>query len=412
MSLISLILIISGGNMNEIDSNPVCESEISSWFYWNKNGKNMYVIGNKDIDKYFMVDEKKVNIILSAVKLMDGKNTTVDINSQIKEKYQVDLDVDDLVMRLKNAGLLKQQDVKKTNELDLFSKSLLEINFFEIGKRKKQAFSILWNILFVLSIGAILGAVATLILRGSESIEYLRKSLTYKDSYLLGAILAAVASVINIIFHESAHALTSIRCGLQPSSFSMNLYGGFKFLWMVKIKGIYTVERQKRIMIMGAGIYTNFILICISLSLSVWGVLSGTGSEIFSKILINNVFMIMACSMPFNLSDGYFIVSQLTKRMNMRKKMFRLLNFKQTSFCNTDVWDVLYAAISIGMIGYSFYLTGIWCYHIVLEIYQKVNDLTQSCIVSDIVATIPIIVIVGTDLLFIRRFIHLIKANA
>ena len=240
----------------------------------------------------------------------------------------------------------------------------------------------------------------------------MRKSLTYKDSYLLGAILAAVASVINIIFHESAHALTSIRCGLQPSSFSMNLYGGFKFLWMVKIKGIYTVERQKRIMIMGAGIYTNFILICISLSLSVWGVLSGTGSEIFSKILINNVFMIMACSMPFNLSDGYFIVSQLTKRMNMRKKMFRLLNFKQTSFCNTDVWDVLYAAISIGMIGYSFYLTGIWCYHIVLEIYQKVNDLTQSCIVSDIVATIPIIVIVGTDLLFIRRFIHLIKANA
>ena len=80
MSLISLILIISGGNMNEIDSNPVCESEISSWFYWNKNGKNMYVIGNKDIDKYFMVDEKKVNIILSAVKLMDGKNTTVYIN--------------------------------------------------------------------------------------------------------------------------------------------------------------------------------------------------------------------------------------------------------------------------------------------------------------------------------------------
>lgn len=131
MSLISLILIISGGNMNEIDSNPVCESEISSWFYWNKNGKNMYVIGNKDIDKYFMVDEKKVNIILSAVKLMDGKNTTVDINSQIKEKYQVDLDVDDLVMRLKNAGLLKQQDVKKTNELDLFSKSLLEINFLK-----------------------------------------------------------------------------------------------------------------------------------------------------------------------------------------------------------------------------------------------------------------------------------------
>lgn len=398
--------------MNEIDLNPICECEISSWFYWNKGGKDMYVIGNQDIDKYFMVDEKKLPIILSAVKLMNGKNTKADINNQIKEQYQIDLDVDDLVMRLQNAGLLNQQVGKQTNELDLFAKKLIDIHFTKMGERKRRAFQILWSILFVLSIGAILGAVVTLSLRGSESATYLRKSLTYKDSYLLGAILTALASIINIVFHESGHALTSIQCGLQPSSFSMNLYGGFKLLWMVKIKGMYTVQRKKRIMIMGAGIYTNFILICISLTLSIWGVTHGTGSEIMSKILINNVFMIMACSMPFNLSDGYYIASQMAKRTNMRKKMFQLLNFKKNSFRNTDVWDVLYAFVSIGMIIYSFYLTGIWCYHIVLEIYHNVIDLAQNCVVAGCVATIPVIVIAWIDLLFIGRFIRLIKANA
>lgn len=398
--------------MNEIALNPICESEVSSWFYWNKDGKNMYVIGNKDIDKYFMVDENRVEVILSAVKLMNGENSVVDINKQIKEKYKVDLEVEDLVIRLKNAGLLKQKDGKTSNELDLFSKKLIDIKFKDMNERERRIFCILWNIFFVVSVSLILGAVVTLILRGSECAEYLGKSFTYKDSYLLGAILTALASIINIIFHESAHALTSIRCGLQPSSFSMNLYGGFKLLWMVKIKGMYTIERRKRIIIMGAGIYTNFILICMSLILGGSGFLHGTSSEIFSKILINNVFMIIACSTPFNLSDGYYMVSQLTKRMNMRKKMFSLLNFKQTSFRNVDIWDIIYAVISIGMIVYSFCVTIIWSYHIVLEIYQKLNYLTQNCIVAGIVAAIPAGLVLWIEVLFIRRFIKLIKANA
>lgn len=398
--------------MNEMVLNPICKCEISSWFYWNKDGKDMYAIGNKDIDKYFMVDEKKLHIILSAIKLMNGKNTTEEINNQLKEEYQVDLDVDDLVVRLKSAGLLFQQDGNQNNELDLFAKKILNIQFTHMENGKRRVLQFLWQFLFVLSIGAILGTVITLILRGNESVTYLSKSLTYKDSYLLGAILAAVVSIINILCHECAHALTSVQFGLQPSSFSMNLYGGFKLLWMVKIKGMYTIERKKRIMIMGAGIYTNFILICISLVLSIWGVTHGTGSEILSKILINNVFMIMACSMPFNLSDGYYIISQMAKRTNMRKKMFQILNFKNNSFRNTDVWDVLYAVISIGMIIYSFYLTAVWCYHIVLEMNHKAFEMTQNCVVAGAIAAIPAIFIVWIDVLFIRRFVRLIKANA
>lgn len=398
--------------MNDNIEYPICINDIGVWFYWNKKGKDYYVVGSKSVDKYFIIDEQKVEIIKYAIDLMNGENSLSDIDEKIKEKYHVDLKVIDLINSLKKAGLLKNSSDESSNELDIFAKTIFNINFKLVKERKRKAITWVWNILFLLSIVIVFSTIAISFLNRNDFIYFLKNSFTYKNSYLLGAIITSLVSIINIVFHEYAHAITSIRFGLQPSNFNMKLYGGFKFLWVVKIKGMYTVERGKRIAIMIAGIYTNFILICISILICLCLPVSGIAYDILSKVMLNNVFMILACSMPFNISDGYYVVSQLAKRTNMRKKMFQILNFKRNSLRNVDFWDILYALFSIIMIAYSFYLSGIWCYKIILEMSSVVSYLTHNILLQYISIGIFIFVIIWIYYYFIKRFIKLVKGNA
>lgn len=398
--------------MNAIIENPICVNDIGVWFYWNKKGKDFYVVGSKSVDKYFIVDQQKKEVIKYAIGLMDGKNSAIDINEKIKEEFQVDLDINDLMTSLKKAGLLENHSNEKSSELDVFAKTVLNINFKPMVERRRKFLSWLWNILFLLSIGTIIAAIATIILKNNEFATFLKNSFKYKDSYLLGAILTSIASIINIALHECAHAITSVRFGLQPSNFGVKIYGGFKLLWLVKINGMYTVERYKRIAIMISGIYMNFLLICVSAVICLWAPISGITYDILSKVMLNNVFMILACSMPFNISDGYYVVSQMAKRANMRKKMFQILNFKKNSFRNVDIWDVMYALTSTAMLAYSFYLTGIWCYKIILELNSTISILTENTAVHYILIAIPVLLIVWFYYIFIRRFFKLIKAHA
>ncbi|NLJ96392.1 MAG: hypothetical protein GX321_04505, partial [Clostridiales bacterium] len=154
--------------MNAIIENPICVNDIGVWFYWNKKGKDFYVVGSKSVDKYFIVDQQKKEVIKYAIGLMDGKNSAIDINEKIKEEFQVDLDINDLMTSLKKAGLLENHSNEKSSELDVFAKTVLNINFKPMVERRRKFLSWLWNILFLLSIGTIIAAIATIILKNNE----------------------------------------------------------------------------------------------------------------------------------------------------------------------------------------------------------------------------------------------------
>ena len=63
-------------------------------------------------------------------------------------------------------------------------------------------------------------------------------------------------------------------------------------------------------------------------------------------------------------------------------------------------------------LAYSFYLTGIWCYKIILELSSTISILTENTAVHYILIAIPVLLIVWFYYIFIRRFFKLIKANA
>lgn len=399
--------------MNEVNESfltPECLPDISSWLLWKKNNINIYSVGSIDADKYIMVPEDKLEIVLFAIELMDGEHTLDDIAGKVYKKFQRQIDMYSIINKMNKAGLICG-DREEISEITTFSQKLIHHTFPEFSVIKKKLIIILYNIWFILSIFFIVSTVVSIIKRSGEGMIFLSESLKFRDSYFLGAIMTALSSIINIILHELSHILAAVKFGLQPSEFTMNLYGGFKLVWVVRIKGMYSVERYKRIIIMAAGIFTNISVGAFAYLLCMYVCKDGIVMELISKVMLNNIFMIMACSMPFNLSDGYYIFTQIAKRQNMRKRMFGLIGFSKEAIAKADIWDLLYSAIAIGFIIYGFVLSGGWAYRMALEFHSITFDKTAIPILSIAIGLLPLLFIFWINGLFIIRFIKLIKYN-
>lgn len=386
---------------------PESVTDISKWFLWKKHNINFYSIGSRDVDKYLTATEDDTEIIMYAIGLMDGTRTQEEIGQMIYNRFGKHLDVELLVKKMKTTGLL-EGGYKDTSELGMFSKKIISYKFSVFSNLKKKIISCAYSIWLIISLVAVVSALLTISFNFNECRAFFSASFTYKDSYFLGAVLTTIASIINIMLHEVSHMAASVKCGLQPSEFNMNLYGGFKLIWMVKIKGMYTVPRKHRIIIMSAGILTNIVIISIVITVCVLFNVNSVAVELMSKIMINNIFMLYSCSMPFNISDGYFIFSQLSKYPNMRTKMFRLMGGKKKDL---NIWVLLYSLISIGMIVYGFVLSGKWGINISIEFYDKVISSTNVAWLAFTAAAIPVLFVAWLNFVFVTKLVKLIKAN-
>lgn len=390
---------------------PKAVPDIEKWFYWNKGGRNIYVIGNKEIDKYFMAPENGVNMLHDLILHMDGTKSIAELESYAKETYHTIIPIDDLVKKLMRAGLLEGTDAERRNELDVFSKKLFSYKFKTFSLAKKKKLSHLWDVMVLLILALIVSALITLFLKPGECKTYYNQSFRFKDSYLYGAVISCFISIVNIICHEYAHAVSSVKFGLQPSEFAMILYGGYQFEWLVKIKGMYTVQRKYRILIMLAGVIANLALLSLSLLIGIWCPLSDIQTQLFSKFMVTNIFMIIACITPFSISDGYYVISQLFKTSNLRRQMFQMMNFKNRKKGQMKPFNLVYSLISIGMIFYSFAITIFWAVKVSAEVLEKSRQYIPSDILCYVPAMFPLLVVGAIEFLFIRRFIQLIHSN-
>ncbi len=400
---------VLNANNNENLIAPKVIHDISHWPYMVVKGKQYYCIGSKEVDRYLKIDEDNLQGILSAIEMMDGNNTIDSIQKYLLEKKKIHMDTNVLYQKLFKAGLIEGSDASTSNsEISLMGVNLINVKFKELSERKRKIYSYIWNFLFVSSILIAIVAIAGIIIKQDKFVNFLNQSLVFKDSYLLGAIITSLVSIGVIFIHETAHAITSIRLGLQPTEFRMVLYGGISPMWMVKIRGMYTVPRKKRIAIMGAGLISNLVIILLAMSLVLWTDLSLYTNQLLSKIALSSYFMIIVCISPFYLSDGYFIMTQILKLSNLRIKIIRAIkNAIKNRKEKLEPVVLIYFIISMGLMISSIYYSVLWSINISKELYHAV----KIEYVNYIAAAIPFLVTFTTIFLFVKRFIKLIKED-
>lgn len=151
--------------MNEVNESfltPECLPDISSWLLWKKNNINIYSVGSIDADKYIMVPEDKLEIVLFAIELMDGEHTLDDIAGKVYKKFQRQIDMYSILNKMNKAGLICG-DREEISEITTFSQKLIHHTFPEFSVIKKKLIIILYNIWFILSIFFIVSTVVSII---------------------------------------------------------------------------------------------------------------------------------------------------------------------------------------------------------------------------------------------------------
>jgi putative peptide zinc metalloprotease protein len=167
--------------------------------------------------------------------------------------------------------------------------------------------------------------------------------------------------------HETSHAAMAMKYGLKPRKVSVSIYL-FSPIIYITIPGIYTLSRNKRLLVHSAGILMNFFL--FSLSVVSLPFVSGILRDVMLLTAFNNLGLIVTNIVPFLPLDGYFILMNLLKIPNLRritkKKLlsvmegnkidiiiYSIYNFISVLFIIAIVCSILYQLVYNFKIGWS-----------------------------------------------------------
>lgn len=325
---------------------PKVVKDLSSWLLFRKKNEDLYCIGSIEKDSYLEVPEHTYKSVLLAIKSFNGEHTLNEIQNSLLNNDHILLDTVKLYNILCKAGLIDNIDdsLREKQELEILSFKLLEVSISPIVNLLALLLKVIFPYGIIVSLPIILFGLTNLVSSAMLFIEPI--SYTVNESYLLGLFISLFAFSISLGFHELSHMLIAYKYGLIPSKLTISLYLGFIPMIYLRIPGIYTIEPIKRIKIWVSGVYMNLVMASISLLLTY--LVPQYLFNIFFLVTLVNLSMIIANLSPFMPLDGYFILSTLLKKPNLRKGAFK--EFKRFVFRENNEFKgitILYFIISI-----------------------------------------------------------------
>ena len=278
-----------------------------------------YVLGSPTNDRYITSSKKNCNIYRLLLNDLDGKNSI----DTLAKRWGKDVEETKKIVNLFfDKGLLEgSSSDNNISEVKKLSIKLCSIECKHLRKVSSKIADVILKVSFILMLVLMIVNVYFILNHGLDGVNILQ----YNGSYIKGLILSSLIMIPSFLLHELYHSLVALKYGLKPSKIDICLYMIFFPLFYVKIKGMYTISSKKRIRILCGGFFANLILANISLILYFI-----TTNNIFLAMFLAQINIIFVNCNPFNLTDGYFIGTQLIKTVNLRPKLFGLLaNFKR-----------------------------------------------------------------------------------
>lgn len=388
---------------------PKAVADINIWPYMVINGRQFYCIGSKKIDRYLKVSGENAEIILEAIRLMDGTHSLQWIQSFLLDEKNISLDLQLLHQKLANSGLIEGAEAGEIfSEIKYMGVDILNFRFPPISPLLVKFVNAIWPFVVQGSLLVYLGSLTAIVWHWSRTTELMGQIFIFNQSYVLGFVVTFFLSILITLFHEASHWFTAIRFGLQPSEFHIAYYGGLLPMYYVKIQGIYTVPPKQRLTIMVAGIYFNALLAALVFNLALWFHLNLILGQIAAKIIFICAMQIILCLYPFNLNDGYFIFSTLYKKPNLRIEAFRSIGaFLAGKKEGVNPKLVIFLMISLLLMMIPIYNGVLWN----IRMFNELSASIHIDILKRLVQIIPYMLFTVTLCFFFRRFAKLMSES-
>lgn len=301
---------------SELQVLPKVRSDLGVWPLFERPSGSIFCIGSIELDRYIQVPESQLDRLLVAIDLIDGTRTICQIQTEL-ESAGNGISAQQLIKLLSNAGLI--ENLNTSPHMHEINRLSIPLGSIKIDRVVSWLQPIARHVIKFASIFSILIILLALVL---FLIGYIKPDdlFKHKSSYINGVIISSILLIPAFAIHETAHAFVAMQYKLFPKRVYFTLYFGFIPMVFLKIPGIYTVSRDKRILIMAAGVSANFTLAMLS---------AIVGRMLAINYLNNfaaaNIQMAIFNLLPFALSDGYFIAMNLLQTPNLRMDMFKRL---------------------------------------------------------------------------------------
>lgn len=322
--------------------------------FQNKNGSS-YSMGSKSCDRYIQLNDGNKKAVEIAINHMDGKTTIEEIHESMINIYHLNLDVIKLCEWLGKAGLLKNppEDVSlEKQEMDYLSITIKKWKldrFFDVFSflGEKHGLQLLLSSIVIILVGMTIA-----LMNWREFITL--KNYELNNSLFFGIGWMLVVFVVSIGLHEIGHAVVGYHFGLKPKELVFALYVGTPMFY-VKIPGIYTLQPKKRVYVWSVGVYVNLVIASICMILM--QLMDGDIKNLLLIGVTTNLSLVVANLSPLLPLDGYFILSTLLQKPNLRKGSFS--QFKNWFLGRENRFEGLY--IVYFLLSVSFYSLVIFC---------------------------------------------------
>lgn len=300
----------------------VDDIEIGVLFKNKDKEKNIYCIGSVIRDKYIYSTEDNIEYMKKLIEIVNGENTIEKIDNCMEEKFGHKVNNRKVLNVLANAGLIdnyieNKNEMESTfDEVEMLFKDIKKIHIGALFERKCLVH---WDKVLI-TITALSVFIMIFHMVNSGQVTFSIKHLFADIEYLFAYI---VISTMSIFIHEFSHAIVGYSYGLKPSELTISTYAYVSPLVYVRLPGIYFLDEKKRIMIWLSGVLSNLILISFSYIFSVY--VGGNLKNIMNIIAYTNVAIVVFSMNPMIYSDGYYILTTILKKPNLRKKSGNLL---------------------------------------------------------------------------------------
>lgn len=349
---------------------PRAVPDIKAWLLFEKKEGNLWAIGSVEQDKFVSVPEAKVAHISEIVASFDGQHSIDAIQSNYAEKYHQQIDVARIYHLFSVANLIA--DPKPLHifqgEFKRFSVDVLGINIRSSFEKLQPTIRKFFRPLVLVTLLLIVAGIA--ITRFDQITP--ADIFTVRDSFLLGYIVLSLSGPFLTLAHELSHAIAASYYGASPRHIKVALYFGLPVFY-TDIAGIYTLKPNDRIKIWLAGSYSNLVIGCVMLILHrlLSPVFQPEVGQIIIKIALGTLLSIIGNFSPLTPTDGYFILSTLMKRANIRTRAFQEF-FKLLRGQNNKLRGLLliYFLTSGAVIGGALVLQLWWLLGMLKEIFS------------------------------------------
>lgn len=338
---------------------PIVVEDIQSWvLFENKKQEDIYLIGNKELDRYFTVPESQIEIVLEVLSYFDGNHSIKWIEDHYYKEKRKKVDILSLYHLVAKSGLIAEPEPAEIDRGELEQLSI-KIASFDIKKIFESWSHIAMQVMrWGMIVSFVIIAIGMVFL--SRAPEVVFASRNFQLPGISGFLLLYAAILSCVLLHELAHAITATRYGVLPTKFEINLYLGFLLVFFLKMAGLYTLKPKQRLVVWGAGIFVNLTLGCLFIIIAQLFRLSLFYEQFLARIAFINFFMAAFSLLPLLPTDGYFIMSTLFKKANLRTRTWtefkNWVSFKEHQLKgNVLVYFVSTISVIIWLLSVHFY---------------------------------------------------------